>query len=149
MARELNKEQLKYIMANKPEGMEIEIFVHGAICFAYSGRCFLSDFLACRSANLGDCAQSCRWSYNLYAEERNNPGQYMPIEMDEHGTSIFSSKDLCLIRELPEIIDMGVDSVKIEGRLKTEYYVASIVNVYRNAIDDYKKIHHIMMLINI
>ena len=139
MARELNKEQLKYIMANKPEGMEIEIFVHGAICFAYSGRCFLSDFLACRSANLGDCAQSCRWSYNLYAEERNNPGQYMPIEMDEHGTSIFSSKDLCLIRELPEIIDMGVDSVKIEGRLKTEYYVASIVNVYRNAIDDYKK----------
>ena len=126
-------------MANKPEGMEIEIFVHGAICFAYSGRCFLSDFLACRSANLGDCAQSCRWSYNLYAEERNNPGQYMPIEMDEHGTSIFSSKDLCLIRELPEIIDMGVDSVKIEGRLKTEYYVASIVNVYRNAIDDYKK----------
>ena len=139
MARELNKEQLKYIMANKPEGMEIEIFVHGAICFAYSGRCFLSDFLACRSANLGDCAQSCRWSYNLYAEERNNPGQYMPIEMDEHGTSIFSSKDLCLIRELPEIIDIGVDSVKIEGRLKTEYYVASIVNVYRNAIDDYKK----------
>ena len=139
MAREMNKEQLKYIMENKPKEMEVEIFVHGAICFAFSGRCFLSDFLACRSANLGDCAQSCRWSYNLYAEERNNPGQYMPIEMDEHGTSIFSSKDLCLIRELPEIIDMGVDSVKIEGRLKTEYYVASIVNVYRNAIDDYKK----------
>lgn len=139
MAREMNKEQLKYIMENKPEDMEIEIFVHGAICFAYSGRCFLSDFLACRSANLGDCAQSCRWSYNLYAEERNNPGQYMPIEMDEHGTSIFSSKDLCLIKEIPEIIDMGVDSLKIEGRLKTEYYLASVINAYRNAIDDYKK----------
>lgn len=139
MAREMNKEQLKYIMENKPEDMEIEIFIHGAICFAYSGRCFLSDFLSCRSANLGDCAQSCRWSYNLYAEEQNNPGELMPIETNEYGTSIFSSKDLCLIKELPEIIEMGIDSLKIEGRLKTEYYVASIVNVYRNAIDDYKK----------
>ncbi len=137
MARELNKEQLRYIMENKPKDMEIEIFIHGAICFSYSGRCFLSDFLAGRSANLGDCAQSCRWSYNLYAEERNNPGNLMPIEMDENSTSIFSSKDLCLIREIPEIIDMGIDSLKIEGRLKTEYYLASIINVYRNAIDDY------------
>ncbi len=139
MAREMNKEQLKYIMENKPEDMEIEIFVHGAICFAYSGRCFLSDFLACRSANLGDCAQSCRWSYKLYAEEKNNPGEFMPIETNEYGTSIFSSKDLCLIKEIPEIIDMGVDSIKIEGRLKTEYYLASVINAYRNAIDDYKK----------
>ena len=139
MAREMNKEQLKYIMENKPEGMEIEIFIHGAICFAYSGRCFLSDFLAGRSANLGDCAQSCRWSYNLYAEEKNTPGEYMPIETNEYGTSIFSSKDLCLIKEIPEIIDMGVDSLKIEGRLKTEYYLASVVGVYRNAIDDYEK----------
>ena len=139
MAREMNKEQLRYIMENKPEDMEIEIFIHGAICFAYSGRCFLSDFLSNRSANLGDCAQSCRWSYNLYAEEKNNPGQFMPIETNEYGTSIFSSKDLCLIKEIPEIIEMGVDSLKIEGRLKTEYYVASIVNVYRNAIDDYQK----------
>ena len=137
MARELNKEQLRYIMENKPKDMEIEIFIHGAICFSYSGRCFLSDFLAGRSANLGDCAQSCRWSYNLYAEERNNPGSLMPIEMDENSTSIFSSKDLCLIREIPEIIEMGIDSLKIEGRLKTEYYLASIINVYRNAIDDY------------
>ena len=137
LAREMNKEQLKYIMQNKPEDMEIEIFIHGAICFAFSGRCFLSDFMTCRSANLGDCAQSCRWSYNLYAEEKNTPGELMPIETNEYGTSIFSSKDLCLINELPEIIDMGVDSLKIEGRLKTEYYVASIVNVYRNAIDDY------------
>ncbi len=139
MAREMNKKQLKYIMENKPEGMEIEIFIHGAICFAFSGRCFLSDFLACRSANLGDCAQSCRWSYNLYAEEKNNPGELMPIEIDKYGTSIFSSKDLCLIKEIPEIIDMGVDSMKIEGRLKTEYYLASVINVYRNAIDDYEK----------
>lgn len=139
MAREMNKEQLKYIMENKPEDMEVEIFVHGAICFAFSGRCFLSDFLSCRSANLGDCAQSCRWSYNLYAEEKNNPGEYMPIETSEYGTSIFSSKDLCLIKEIPEIIDMGVDSLKIEGRLKTEYYLASVINAYRNAIDDYEK----------
>lgn len=139
MAREMNKKQLKYIMENKPKDLEVEIFIHGAICFAFSGRCFLSDFLSCRSANLGDCAQSCRWSYNLYAEEKNNPGEYMPIETNEYGTSIFSSKDLCLIKELPEIIDMGVDSLKIEGRLKTEYYIASVVNVYRNAIDDYKK----------
>ena len=139
MAREMNKEQLKYIMENKPKEMEIEIFIHGAICFAFSGRCFLSDFLSCRSANLGDCAQSCRWSYNLYAEEANNPGNLMPIETNEYGTSIFSSKDLCLIKEIPEIIEMGVDSLKIEGRLKTEYYVASVVNAYRNAIDDYKK----------
>ena len=139
MAREMNKKQLKYIMKNKPEDMEIEIFIHGAICFAYSGRCFLSDFMTCRSANLGDCAQSCRWSYNLYAEEKNNPGELMPIETNEYGTSIFSSKDLCLIREIPEIIDMGVDSLKIEGRLKTEYYLASVIGAYRNAIDDYEK----------
>lgn len=139
MAREMNKEQLKYIMENKPKDMEIEIFIHGAICFAFSGRCFLSDFLTCRSANLGDCAQSCRWSYNLYAEELNNPGELMPIETSKYGTSIFSSKDLCLIKEIPEIIDMGVDSLKIEGRLKTEYYLASVINAYRHAIDDYQK----------
>ena len=139
MAREMNKEQLKYIMENKPKDLEVEIFIHGAICFAFSGRCFLSDFLSCRSANLGDCAQSCRWSYNLYAEEKNNPGEYIPIETSEYGTSIFSSKDLCLIKELPEIINMGIDSVKIEGRLKTEYYLASVINAYRNAIDDYEE----------
>ena len=137
LAREIDKNQLKYIMENKPEGMEVEIFIHGAICFSYSGRCFLSDFLCGRSANYGSCAQSCRWSYNVYLEEKNNPGNLMPVEIDEHGTSILSSKDLCLINELPEIIDMGVDSLKIEGRLKTEYYIASIVNIYRNAIDDY------------
>ena len=139
LARELNKEQIKYIMENKPEDMEIEMFIHGAICFAYSGRCFLSDFLSGRSANLGECSQSCRWSYNLYAEEKNNPGELMPIETNEYGTSIFSSKDLCLINEIPEIIQMGVDSLKIEGRLKTEYYIASVVGVYRAAIDAYLK----------
>ena len=137
MAREMNKNQLKYIMENKPNNMEIEIFVHGAICFAYSGRCFLSDFISGRSANLGDCAQSCRWSYNIYVEEKNNQGKLMPVEVNEYGTSIFSSKDLCLIREIPEIIEMGIDSLKIEGRLKTEYYLASVINSYRNAIDDF------------
>ena len=137
LGRELNKEQIREIMEHKPMGLEVEMFIHGAICFAYSGRCFLSDFLASRSANLGDCAQSCRWAYNLYAEEANNPGNLMPVEHDEKGTYIFSSKDLCLIKQLPEIIEMGVDSLKIEGRLKTEYYLATVVNAYRNAIDDY------------
>ena len=139
LGRELNKEQIKEIVKNTPMGLETEIFIHGAICFGYSGRCFLSDFLASRSANLGDCAQSCRWAYNLYVEEKNNPGNMMPVEDDDKGTYIFSSKDMCLIKEIPEIINMGVDSLKIEGRLKTEYYLASVVNAYRNAIDDYMK----------
>ncbi len=139
LGRELNKAQIAEIMQNKEKGLEVEIFVHGAICFGYSGRCFLSDFLANRSANLGDCAQSCRWAYNVYVEENNNPGNLMPVEHDEHGTYIFSSKDLCLIKEIPEIINMGIHSLKIEGRLKTEYYLASVVNAYRNAIDDYMK----------
>lgn len=137
LARELNKEQIKELIKTTPDDLETEIFVHGAICFGYSGRCFLSDFLAGRSANLGDCAQSCRWAYNVYVEENNNPGNLMPVEHDDKGTYIFSSKDLCLIKEIPEIIEMGVDSLKIEGRLKTEYYLASVVNAYRNAIDDY------------
>ena len=137
LGRELNKEQIKEVINKTPEDLETEIFVHGAICFGYSGRCFLSDFLASRSANLGDCAQSCRWAYNVYVEEKNNPGNLMPVEDDEHGTYIFSSKDLCLIKEIPEIIEMGVNSLKIEGRLKTEYYLASVINTYRTAIDDY------------
>ena len=139
LGRELNKEQIKQIIKDTPEDLETEIFIHGAICFGYSGRCFLSDFLAGRSANLGDCAQSCRWAYNIYVEEHNNPGNMMPVEYDDKGTYIFSSKDLCLIKQIPEIINMGVDSLKIEGRLKTEYYLASVVNSYRNAIDDYMK----------
>lgn len=136
LARELNKLEIADIVKNKPKDLEIEIFVHGAICYGYSGRCHLSDFLASRSANLGDCAQSCRWAYNLYLEEKNNPGNMMPIEQDEHGTYILSSKDMCLIKELPEIIDMGVDCLKIEGRLKTEYYLSTIINTYRVAIDE-------------
>ena len=139
LGRELNKEQIREIINNKPDGLDIEMFVHGAICFGYSGRCFLSDFLEGRSANLGDCAQSCRWKYNVYVEEKNNPGELMPVEHDNKGTYIFSSKDLCLIKELPEIFDLGVDSLKIEGRLKTEYYLATVINAYRNAIDDYCK----------
>lgn len=137
LARELNKEEIRKIMENKPEDLSIEMFVHGAICYGYSGRCHLSDFLASRGANLGDCAQSCRWEYNMYLEEHNKPGNLMPVEQDEHGTYILSSKDMCLIKELPEIIDMGLNSLKIEGRLKTEYYLATVINAYRVAIDDY------------
>ena len=137
LARELNKSEINEIIKNTPNDLEIEMFIHGAICYAYSGRCHLSDFLAGRGANLGDCAQSCRWAYNLYLEEKNNPGNMMPVEQDENGTYILSSKDMCLIKELPEIINMGVDSLKIEGRLKTEYYLATIINTYRAAIDDY------------
>lgn len=137
LARELNKEQIKEIIKNKPKDLETEMFIHGAICFGYSGRCFLSDFLSGRSANLGDCAQSCRWAYNVYVEETNKPGNLMPVEHDDKGTYIFSSKDLCLIKEIPEIVEMGIDSLKIEGRLKTEYYLATVINTYRCAIDDY------------
>ena len=137
LARELSKDEIKHITENKPNGLEIEMFVHGAICYSYSGRCYLSDYMAGRSANHGDCAQPCRWSYNLYAEEKNNPGNMMPVETDEKGTYIFSSKDMCLIKSIPELFDIGIDSLKIEGRLKTEYYLATVVNAYRHAIDDY------------
>lgn len=137
LSREMNKNDIKYLIDNIPQGLETEIFIHGAICWAYSGRCYLSDFMASRNANLGDCAQSCRWAYNMYIEEKNNPGNIMPVEEDENGTYILSSKDLCLIKNIPEIVDMGVTSLKIEGRLKSAYYLASVVNAYRNAIDDY------------
>ena len=139
LGREMSKEQIQKLMERKPQDLEVEIFIHGALCFGYSGRCFLSEFLSGRSANLGDCVQSCRWAYNVYVEEANKPGNLMPVEYDEKGTYIFSSKDLCLIKEIPEIIEMGIDSLKIEGRLKTEYYLASVVNAYRNAIDDCMK----------
>ncbi len=137
LSREMNKKDIKEIIENIPEDLETETFIHGAICWAYSGRCYLSDYMAQRNANIGDCAQSCRWSYNMYLEEANNPGNIMPIEEDSNGTYVLSSKDLCLIKEIPELCEMGVTSLKIEGRLKSEYYVASIVNVYRSAIDDY------------
>ena len=137
LARELNKDEIKYITQNKPNGMEIEMFAHGAICYSYSGRCYMSDYMAGRSANHGDCAQPCRWSYNLYVEEKNTPGEFLPIDYDEKGTYIFSSKDMCLIKDIPTLFDIGVDSLKIEGRLKTEYYLATVINAYRHAIDDY------------
>ncbi len=139
LARELSKDEIKHITENKPNGLDIEMFVHGAICYSYSGRCYMSDYMAGRSANHGDCAQPCRWAYNLYVEEVNKPGEYMPVEYDEKGTYIFSSKDLCLINNIPELFDLNVDSLKIEGRLKTEFYLANVVHAYRHALDDYEK----------
>lgn len=136
LARELSREKIEYIMKNKPQGLEIETFVHGAICYAYSGRCYMSKYLTNRCANLGDCAQTCRWQYNVYATEVNNPESRINIDFDEKGTYIMSSKDLCLIKRIPDIITMGVDSLKIEGRLKTDYYLATVVRAYRKAIDD-------------
>ncbi len=137
LARELSKDKIEYIMKNKPKNMEIEMFIHGAICFAYSGRCYLSQYLSDRGANCGDCSQPCRWQYKISAEEVNTPGSIINLDYDEKGTYIFSSKDLCLINQIPGIIDMGVESLKIEGRLKTEYYLATVVRAYRKAIDDY------------
>lgn len=139
LGREINIDNLRKIMKNKNKDLEIEVFVHGAICFAYSGRCFLSDYLAKRSANKGDCAQCCRWNYKMYLEDVNRPGELIEVEEDSNGTTLLSSKDLCLIDELEELIEMGVDSFKIEGRLKTEYYLASIINTYRCAIDEILK----------
>ena len=137
LARELSKDKIQYMMKNKPDDLEIEMFVHGAICFAYSGRCYLSQYLSDRGANCGDCSQPCRWQYKLSAEEVNKPGSVINIDYDDKGTYIFSSKDLCLIKRLPDIIEMGIDSLKIEGRLKTDYYLATVVRSYRKAIDDY------------
>lgn len=137
LSRELSKDKIKYIMENKSKDLEIEMFIHGAICFAYSGRCYLSQYLSDRSANCGDCSQPCRWEYKLQAEEVNTPGSFVNVDFDEKGTYIFSSKDLCLINRIPEIIEMKIDSLKIEGRLKTDYYLATVVRAYRMAIDDY------------
>lgn len=139
LARELNKDEIKYMTDNKPEDLDIEMFVHGAICYSYSGRCYMSDYMANRSANHGDCAQPCRWAYNIYAEEVNKPGELMPVEYDERGTYIFSSKDMCLVHDIPSLFDINVDSLKIEGRLKTEFYLANVVHAYRHALDDYEK----------
>lgn len=137
LARELSREKIKYMMENKPKDLELEMFIHGAVCVGYSGRCILSNYLTGRASNQGDCAQPCRWNYNLYIEEKNTPGKLMPIEEDSRGTYLLSAKDLCLLNGIPEIMDMGVESLKIEGRLKTEYYLATVVNAYRCAIDDY------------
>ncbi len=136
-ARELSLEEIKEIRANIPEDMEIETFVHGAMCISYSGRCLLSNYLVGRDANQGACTHPCRWKYSVVEETR--PGEVMPVFENERGTYIFNSKDLCMIEHIPELIESGVDSLKIEGRMKTALYVATVARTYRKAIDDYKK----------
>lgn len=134
LARETSIERMKAMISNL-DGMEIETFVHGAACMAYSGRCLLSAALTGRSGNQGACAQPCRWQYHVVEEKR--PGEYLPVCEDDHGTYIFSAKDLCLMPVLPRLIDAGVSSLKIEGRMKTEYYVATVTAAYRRALDLY------------
>ena len=134
-ARELSIKEIKEIREHIPDDMEIETFVHGAMCISYSGRCLLSRFMAGRDANKGACTHPCRWKYAVM--EENRPGQYMPIEENERGTYIFNSKDLCMIEHIPELINAGIDSFKIEGRMKTALYVATVARTYRMAIDDY------------
>lgn len=134
LARELGIAEIKEICAAVPD-MEFEVFIHGAMCISHSGRCLLSNYLTGRDSNRGDCAQPCRWNYALV--EKNRPNEEYPIEQDENGTYIMNSKDLCLIEKIPELIESGVCSLKIEGRMKTAFYVASVVRVYREAIDAY------------
>ena len=137
LARELSREKIEYIMKNEPAELEVEMFIDGAIWYAYSGRCYLSQYLSDRGANCGDCSQPCRWQYKVTAEEVNKPGSIINIDYDEKGTYIFSSKDLCLLKQIPVLANMEMDSLKIEGRLKTDYYLATVVSAYRKAIDDY------------
>lgn len=136
LARELSLEEITEVKKNAPKDMEIECFIHGAMCISYSGRCLLSNYMTGRDANRGDCAQSCRWKYSIQEETR--PGEYYPIEEDgKGGTFIMNSKDLCLIDEIDKLIEAGVDSFKIEGRMKTAFYVATVIRSYRQAIDAY------------
>ena len=136
-ARELSLEEIKEIRANIPKELEIETFIHGAMCISYSGRCLLSNYLVGRDANQGACTHPCRWKYSIVEETR--PGEYIPVFENERGPYIFNSKDLCMIEHIPEILDAGVDSLKIEGRMKTALYVATVARTYRKAIDDYQK----------
>lgn len=136
-ARELSLKEIKEIRQNIPEEMEIESFVHGAMCISYSGRCLLSNYFTGRDANQGACTHPCRWKYAVVEETR--PGEYMPVYENERGTYIFNSKDLCMIEHIPELIDAGIDSLKIEGRMKTALYVATVARTYRKALDDYAK----------
>lgn len=136
-ARELSLEEIKEIRENIPQDMEIETFVHGAMCISYSGRCLLSSFMAGRDANQGACTHPCRWKYAVVEESR--PGQYMPVYENERGTYIFNSKDLCMIEHIPELMQAGIDSFKVEGRMKTALYVAAVARTYRMAMDDYEK----------
>ncbi|BBB92899.1 MAG TPA: U32 family peptidase [Methylomusa anaerophila] len=135
LARELSFADLKLI--REKTKIELEVFIHGAMCISYSGRCLLSNYLAARDANRGECAQPCRWKYYLMEETR--PNQYYPVLEDEQGTYIFNSKDLCLLKHIPELITAGLNSFKIEGRMKSVHYVATVVKVYREAIDQYMK----------
>ena len=134
-ARELSLEEIRQIRAHIPEDMEIETFIHGAMCISYSGRCLLSNFLVGRDANQGSCTHPCRWKYSIVEESR--PGEYMPVYENERGTYIFNSKDLCMIEHMDDVLTSGIDSLKIEGRMKTALYVATVARTYRKAIDDY------------
>lgn len=137
VARELSFDEIKDIRDNTSKEMDIEAFMHGAMCISYSGRCLISNYMTGRDANRGSCAQSCRWKYSLVEEKR--PGEYFPVYEDERGTFFFNSKDLCMIEYIPELINSGITSLKIEGRMKTAYYVATVVRAYRMAIDEYYK----------
>lgn len=134
-ARELSLEEIREIRAHIPDDMEIETFIHGAMCISYSGRCLLSNFFTGRDANRGACTHPCRWKYSIVEETR--PGEYMPVYENERGTYIFNSKDLCMIEHMDDILSSGIDSLKIEGRMKTALYVATVARTYRKAIDDY------------
>lgn len=136
-ARELSLREIREIREHIPEDMEIETFIHGAMCISYSGRCLLSNFFTGRDANHGACTHPCRWKYSIVEETR--PGEYMPVYENERGTYIFNSKDLCMIEHIPELLEAGIDSFKIEGRMKTALYVATVARTYRKAIDDYQK----------
>ena len=136
-ARELSLAEIKEIRANIPDDLEIETFIHGAMCISYSGRCLLSNYFTGRDANQGACTHPCRWKYAVVEEKR--PGEYLPVYENERGTYIFNSKDLCMIEHLPELMESGIDSFKIEGRMKTALYVATVARTYRRAIDDYKQ----------
>lgn len=134
-ARELSLKEIREIRGNIPEDMEIESFIHGAMCISYSGRCLLSNYLTGRDANQGACTHPCRWNYAVVEEKR--PGEYMPVYENERGTFLFNSKDLCMIEHIPEMMEAGIDSFKIEGRMKGALYVAAVTRTYRKAIDDY------------
>lgn len=134
-ARELSLKEIREIRGHIPDDLEIETFVHGAMCISYSGRCLLSNYFTGRDANQGACTHPCRWKYAVM--EENRPGEYLPVYENERGTYIFNSKDLCMIEYIPELIDAGIDSFKIEGRMKTALYVATVARTYRRAIDDY------------
>ncbi len=137
LARELPLEEIAQMRAKIPDDLEIEVFVHGSMCVSFSGRCLISSYMTGRDANRGDCAQPCRWKYHLFEEHRD--GQYFPVEEDSSGTFLYNSRDLCMIDHIPELVKAGINSLKIEGRAKSSYYVSVVTNAYRHAIDEYYK----------